>query len=56
MIVGDNFFDGLQVQFGQITAWSEVRHFHTPTEITTSHKQTQKQTHQELLYKVLSEN
>lgn len=24
IIVGDNFFDGLQVVFGQMTVWSEV--------------------------------
>ena len=25
MIVGDNFFDGLQVVFGSMLVWSEVR-------------------------------
>lgn len=26
IIVGDNFFDGLQVVFGTMLVWSEVRH------------------------------
>lgn len=41
IIVGDNFFDGLQVVFGTMLVWSEVNkiliaHTHTPLNIYTS--------------------
>ena len=31
IIVGDNFFDGLQVVFGTMLVWSEVRRPSSPT-------------------------
>lgn len=37
ILIGDNFFDGLQVVFGTMLVWSEVRFMNTTSQSAHTH-------------------
>lgn len=39
ILIGDNFFDGLQVVFGTMLVWSEVRFMNTTSQSAHTHTQ-----------------
>lgn len=38
ILIGDNFFDGLQVVFGTMLVWSEVRFMNTTSQSAHTHR------------------